>query len=294
MSTEHNTRVMIVVWRWIDANKIGVSQTDWQDGVWRSSNGNALVRLDLREQTGRADFLLDLITKNFSDCEVALFLHQNHPHNFEESERIDIQNQLNKAQIKARPIFFYGGDEPIYFSHNPLGILGINGDFPTIKIDGTNVIQSDFIEDPSKKRINQKHFDFVWDFYWYGRRNRILELSETLRIRFFDYLKTRNPVGAFLRQETETKLGDKLLSFTLTEPDEEAPAIEYDMRPYLTYFKYKKQEDYSSVAESMSKVQQRVKTLLNSTAVDKDAETEMDTVYREITALYVSLPEYTQ
>lgn len=307
MSTTQNNRVMIVVWQWSKADKTGVNPTDWQTGVWRTSNGNFLVRLDMRESEGRADFLSDLIAKNFSDCEVTLFLHQNSPHNFEEKERIDIQNRLNKAHLKARPIFFYGGDEPIYFSHNPLGILGMDGDFPNNKWIGQNLIYSDFIEDWEGKRFNQKHFDFVWDFYWYGRRERLLELSEAFRILTFSYeiIAPEMPAKDFLArtQDWGSDVGSKLSIFAQNSGSE-ADVDEYNMHQYHVYLQAKANElhkeskteearSFENSSRLLRMVQDEMNQLLASRATGADTMTHFTQAYNNMIKSYISLPEST-
>lgn len=304
-------RAMIVVWRWADDRDTGISEKEVDR--WTTVSEDIFIRVDIRKNDDRINFLTQTINDNFSDCVILLLLHHNSPHNFKESERDEIARLLHQKQRGSRVVFFSGGQEPIYYGYqtNDLGILGFNGKFPYRRKrepSGEVVNASTFILDPFAKRVNQKHFDFVWEFYWYGRRERLLELSEAFRIMTFSYemIAPEMPAKDFLArtQDWGSDMGRKLPVFAQNSGFE-ADFDEYNMHQYHVYLqaraselhkesKFEEARSFEDSSRLLRMVQDEMNQLLSSTATGADAMTHFTQAYNNMVKSYISLPEYTQ
>ncbi|MCB0594503.1 MAG: hypothetical protein H6557_07905 [Lewinellaceae bacterium] len=284
-------RIIIVAWNWNDALE---SETlNGKNNKWQTEAGDCLIQLDIREKRNWP--VIWNTTTEYKGSKIMVFLHNNHPNHLNQEAHQQTSKAFQKVSASFRAILFSGGHEPIYCAHNELGILGINGSFPfrpKILPSKEVVNESDFILDEPNKRINQKHFDFIWNFYWHGRRNRILELSEELRIWSFGYSVQasgkKKGMQEYLQQHT--LLWDHLALFT-GSTDGKGHAGEYDMQPYLTYLNAK---GCVKAAERLIKTQGKIKDLLASApGTDAEVEKTLSKVYTELVNLFELLPEDT-
>lgn len=304
-------RVIIIVWKWGDNPGSEISGEHFEQ--WRAQDEGQLVLLDIRAEDDRP-FIAELASR-FTTRKTLVFLHDSSPNNLNETARAQLSKQLKKKRDNFRLICFSGGSEPLYFAGHKFGILGINGKFPVKKRPSPDgkIKYLPFI-DQEKKIIAQQNFDFIWDFYWHGRRQRILELAEEFGIWAMG-------AKATLEAEPESNLADyfrqqpglwgKLLEY-MTAEDGDVPnqAGEFNMATYLDYLnikgkqlesleqisKYgrqsKKSQRYFNAAEELKKNQEYLKKALYAPLENNsDATRILSNVYNEMIQLFAALPE---
>lgn len=276
-------KVMIIVWKWSDDPDSGVGGAHWDE--WKTSteeDWDSLIRMDIQDKKDWRHIIQ--VAKSHQGKEVLLFLHNSKPNFLNEEARAEISKQLEQEEISFRSVLFSGGREPIYSAYCEQGILGLDGSFPgRWTQDGPD-------PDFSRPRhlISSKYFDFIWDFYYYGRRKRILELGEDFRIWSFGYNSVQDkPLLGFLK--SKGPLWKKLTAFCGTYAAGEMPG-EYDMRPYLTYLKAKGKDE---AAEILAQTQERIAALLQAEPQKDKASGVMDDIYCSLTELFLALPENT-
>lgn len=281
-------RLIIVVWKWGDDNQSSIRGLTSDE--WPTETDDLLVRLDVRSDL-EYPHIIDTASR-FKDREILLFLHDSNPHFLGPDAWKEISKSLDKS-IRLRVIHFSGGHEPIYFANNEWGILGINGRFPyreKLLSDGTFGNESVFIQSREPKRINKKHFDFIWDFYWTGRRIRILELAEELRIRVVDWIALDGAPEKDLQTWLQkSPLWDQLHTFSgLALSDDR---FEYDMAAYHIYLRAKNHQD---AAKNLEETRQWIKNQLFENPVNGAAAgLILEEIYNRLLGLFNVLPEDT-
>lgn len=292
-------KVMIIVWKWgVGANeKVLVEGLDKWDIKAGDSLVGSLIRMDVRKVEDWRH--VAGVVADHKGKEVLLLLHNSHPNFLNEEARYAILKEADRVNISIQSVLFSGGKEPIYGAHCIWGILGYDGDFPSWWTqDGPD---PDFNID--QHTINTKYFNFIWDFYWFGRRRRVLELSEEFRIYTLGYFADQNMESAQAFLEQNTGLKDKLSCFANTKAV--GPHCgDYNMEPYRLYLSAKVEEleknakeevakPYRDAFNRLEKAQEMTKHLLNTTVAGESAAQAFNQLYNELINLFLSLPEDT-
>jgi hypothetical protein len=292
MKQNPTPRTLAVVWKWADPKDGGIPM-DTCD-AWKTESGDCLLRLDTRTREKLPGLLQAAIAhENLGRQPLLVLLHHGTPHPFGEADRQAIETAFSMSENTARARLFGGGREQLYFSAQyPLGILGLRGRLPrTVEIyqPEFQIIESDFVLDEAARRINQTHFDFVWQAYWQQPQQRILELCEELRIGAFGYVALPPASGismsSFLRQQPV--LWSMLRAFAA---ENGAPQRgEFDMRAYRRQLEANGAHE---VIGQFDSVQAAVKSLLGSSLPPgPEAETALEEVYQGLNGLATALPE---
>ncbi len=275
---------MIIVWKWSEDPNSGVIDQQWDQ--WETETGDLLLRMDIQKKEDWP--LISNVASEHQGKEMLVFLHNSSPNFLDETAKDAVSRELGQKKIAFRAVLFSGGSEPIYGAHSDLGILGLDGFFAArLSDDKTRMVYCPVLDD-SQRLIKQTHFDFVRDFYYFGRRKRILELGEDFRIASFGYSLQDKPLPDFLKSKEE--LWKKLLAFCGKDNAAELPR-EFDMRPYLVYLKTHGKEE---AADILAQKQQHIAGLLESEPVEGvNAVDILDEIYLSFTGLFSALPQDT-
>lgn len=277
-----SSRAMIVIWKW-SAIK-GRNMDEWTT----ENKKDILIRMDIQSEE---DYPFIIETANqHSDKEVLLFLHNSKPNLLGNDAREEISAELQKKELRFRAVVFSGGKEHIYFTNNPLGILGINGNFPVknTMIDGKVVNTSGLIVNKDQRTISDQHFDSVWNHYWYSRKP-IRDLAERLArvcIQNSSKQKAANEVS-LKKYLNERNVSTDLIAFITTAEDKDY-AGSYDMRPYARRLN---EAGKSEPAKELLHVQGQISEYLEKTCLSaQEANEAVDNIYNLLIELYKALP----
>lgn len=277
---------MIVVWKWSkgDPTITGRNADEWTT----EGKKDILIRMDIQSKENLS-FIIETASRH-SDKEILLFLHSNEPNYLGHTALKEISEQLQQQGLRFRAVVFSGGKEHIYFTNNPLGILGINGNFPVknTMIDGEVVNTSGLVINKDQRIISDRHFDSVWNHYWYSRK-LIIDLAERLGWFFIQSSskeKATDAVQLKNRLNGRNVLAD-LTAFTTTDEDKDYAGY-YDMRPYVHYLNAKGK---SEIAEKLLYVQGQIRAHLEKTYISvQEANGAVENIYNLLIELYKALP----
>lgn len=279
-------RVMIIVWKWSEGTPVitGRNADEWT----AESKKDVLIRMDIQSKEDHS-FIIETAAQH-SDKDILLFLHNSSPNYLGNATMKELSDQLRQLSLRFRAVLFSGGQEHIYFANNPLGVLGIKGNFPikNTRVDGKVVNTAGLIIDKDQRIINDRHFNSVWNHYWYNLKP-ILDLAERLAWVFIQSSSKQKAANEVSLKEclNERNVWADLAAFTTTAKDKDY-AGSYDMRPYDHYLNAKGK---SEIAEKLLYVQGQISEHLEKTYLSmQDANKALDNIYNLLIELYKALP----
>lgn len=204
---QNEKRKIIIVWWW----KKGTLATDvdyWNVG----SLGDQLIRIDERNSTQAQQFIAAEVLKHISDSQVLLLLHRNH--GYQDQAISAIVQQVSRgalAHAKNFRAFLFGeGEDAVYLSANPRGLLGSKGSW--IALQGGKTTSA--VQDEEKQQIKKIHFNDVWQRYQGELKEQVFSLKEELFTTFLPLMShPEADAYPFLRQKENEVLLLRILSF---------------------------------------------------------------------------------
>lgn len=281
-----SSRAMIVVWKWSEGAPAikGRNMDEWTT----ENKKDILIRMDIQS---KEDYPFIIETANqHSDKEILLFLHNSTPNNLGNVTLKEISEQLQQEGLRFRVVLFSGGQDYIYFTNNPYGLLGIRGNFPVRNkmIDGKVVNTSGLIVDKDQRTINDLHFDSVWNYYWYSRKP-IFDLAERLAWVFIQSSSQQKATSDVSLKEclNERNMLADFTAFTTTT-EGKGYAGYYDMRPYASRLN---ETEKSEPTKELLHVQGQISEYLEKTCLSaQEANEAVDHIYNLLIELYKALP----
>ncbi len=283
-----SSRAMIVVWKWSEGAPAIKGRN--MDAWTTESKKDVLIRMDIQSKED-IPFIIETANQH-ADKEILLFLHNSTPNHLGNDARKEISAELQQKGLRFRVIVFSGGTEHIYGALNPLGILGYEGHFPLQETEDENglicSVYTDLIIDEDQRIINNRHFDSVWNHYWYSRKP-ILALAERLAWVFIQSASKENaPASVQLKNRlNERNVWTDLIAFITTAEDKDY-AGSYDMRPYARRLN---EAGKSEPAKELLHVQGQISEYLEKTCLSaQEANEAVETIYNLLIELYKALP----
>lgn len=215
--TEPPKYIMVVVWKWNNGlDKIETTANRPNHDEWETNDHHYLLcRMDIRRPHGALEALAGIVLPHLKENrDVLIFLHKNPDHNFEDAHVQILRDKLSGYNQKTRIRLFGSRVGPIYYDESSLyGILGAEGNFAHLaKITGKSEDRpANLVLDKEKKKLNEQHFKYLWNYYWFGPGKLIFELAEEYKIYLMGFDPHPKKMSHYLKENPFVAMPDQIV-----------------------------------------------------------------------------------